>query len=212
MPRFINSPLILVIVGEEKTRFAVHKGVLIRDSNFFKHSLAPGTKELESRTVTVPGADWKIFSYFVNWAYLRATNTGFPKENFFYEDNELHPLTTWDLMQVWVLAGMLVMPVWQNHLMRQLSIHYQENPVSPGEMIAIFLHLEEDTKLWQFLIDQFASDLKNRGYYGGNSQDWETMILNTDLLSKAIDAARTWEVDETRGEEPCHQVEKYYVK
>lgn len=208
---FAASPIVKIIVSPAKYEYAVHKKLLVRDSGFFKDVLAPGTKESESNTVTIPDGNAYIFPYLVNWVYIRATDEDFPEKFDFYE-GDLHPKNTWELMQAWILGDMLRMPKWQNHLIFQLSRRFRDEPVAPHELKAIFPKISNESKLYEFLVDQFAKNLQDEAYVGVDKYtDWDTMKFNPSLVSKAIDAAMMMGM-EGREEEPADNWENYYVK
>ena len=58
----------VVLVGSEKQRFDIHKGLICSRSEFFKAAFTGNFKEVDG-TIKLPEQDPAIFKYFVYWLY-----------------------------------------------------------------------------------------------------------------------------------------------
>ncbi|KAH7345949.1 hypothetical protein BKA66DRAFT_576754 [Pyrenochaeta sp. MPI-SDFR-AT-0127] len=67
-----RQPILIVVeVGTTKTKYYVHRSLLIEHSEFFKKALSGQWKEAQEGVVTVDDVDCSTFDIFVNWMYTQ---------------------------------------------------------------------------------------------------------------------------------------------
>jgi hypothetical protein len=65
---FLYDTLAVVLVGPEKHRFDLHRGLLCKTSDFFKAAFEGKFMEAEG-TLALPEQDPGLFKYFIHWLY-----------------------------------------------------------------------------------------------------------------------------------------------
>ncbi|KAF2139978.1 uncharacterized protein K452DRAFT_253689, partial [Aplosporella prunicola CBS 121167] len=80
-PPFNNyGPIVLLIVGESRQEFPVHRGLICHHSTFFRAAYEGGFLESTTGICHLPDEDPVIVEAFLNWLYTRRVSTLSVKE------------------------------------------------------------------------------------------------------------------------------------
>lgn len=156
-------------------------------------------KESETNKVLLPEDDPTVFGHFIRWIYeSRFRGIG--------EDAGVK-----EHLQAWIMADKFCMPVWQNNIMNLLADLCSGRTLEPDIVIWVVDHIHESSRLFSFVLDQFAWELAI--YYDSaqylDDEDMKNLMadskVSTQILWTAIESARGG-VDE-----PAENIKRYYA-
>ncbi len=133
---FGQSSIVSILVGQDKSKFSVHKDVLVKASPFFAKCLASNMREATTGVIELPEDDCATFGAFVHYMY---------------KDEILTSCSGYDFASLsiksWVLAEKFCMPRWQNLLIDALAQYWEQEVVQHEEVILTTGITSDDHKL-----------------------------------------------------------------
>ncbi|KIV80368.1 hypothetical protein PV11_07869 [Exophiala sideris] len=143
---FTASPIITVIVGEERKTYKLHQSLLVKRSPFFAACINAGMKESQSAEVVLPEDSCLGFAIVADWIYLEKTH-GIP------DHSHVEPT-----IRAYVMADKYCMPELQNALLDDLAAHWKGRWLAPNRVALIAELTNEDCPLYKLMVAQLAYD------------------------------------------------------
>ncbi|KIW10938.1 hypothetical protein PV08_10237 [Exophiala spinifera] len=192
---FATSPIVTILVGSRKFEFFAHKDKLVEKSPFFQKCLGAGMQEAQTDCVILPEDNPKAFGHFIDWIYRR----GAPK---IVDEQDIK-----DLLRTWVMADKFCMPRLQNKIMNALALWCRGHLVAPDIVLWVVTRVAHDSKLFSFVLDQFAWECSL-----GDCEYFEDEDLMKLLAVSTVSTRFFWATVKHAKEDPCEPAEniEYY--
>ncbi len=146
---FAASPLVTVLVGDQKKQYTIHKDRLVKTSPFFKTRLDNPMIESTNGQITFPEDQCRAFDVVVNWIY------GGDVEGI------CGPGGLFSAMKAYQLADKYMMPQLQDSLIQEIKKYLKGYCFLPQYVSWAVKHLKDTSALRIFLIDQIIWELVN---------------------------------------------------
>lgn len=167
-----NPAFVTILVGEEETKFVVHRNLMLHYSSFFKTAFEGPFAEHETETMRQKDIDSRLFGVLVHWLYTRKIEYGVTLLSSSLIMSGLSKWTTSDpaghgqsakkaflMVMLWTLAKTYRMRELQNDAMVALYKHIENLHLE--DLMPLICYAYKDgkpTPLKQLLIESVAFD------------------------------------------------------
>ena len=151
---FISSALVDVVVGsgDEQEIYKLHEAIICAKSPYFARCFASGMVEAREKKVVLEDVDPKSFEIMAEWIYTSDVTV----------DADAHRSPA-EVMDTYHLADRLCMEQLKNDSMDCLKAFFEDATVGVAELQAGW-NGRRETKLLDFLIREFAYDIRESGW------------------------------------------------
>jgi hypothetical protein len=163
---FTTSPIVKVIVGEERKIYHFHEALLVEKSSFFEACLSSGMIEQQNDEIVLPEDPCTGFNIIAHWIYYGEFKT--IPHNF-----ELLPL-----LEAWVMADKYSLSDLQNDIIEQLKAYWQARHVHPKWLLWLMENTLETSTIYRLTFDQLVWNMvKSPHCYDPDSQSSDDSFL-----------------------------------
>ncbi|KAI1628621.1 hypothetical protein EDD37DRAFT_644413 [Exophiala viscosa] len=178
------SPIVNVVVGQQKKLYKLHRSLLVKKSPFFAKCLSSGMLEQETSEIVLPEDLCGAFDILADWFYYGKVQEITPNEDIGLS------------ICAYVMADKYGMPELQNALVDKLAAHWEVWFLHPTYMVVVAELTNESCPLYKLMLDQLVYNLiKVPDAYARSS----------DNCSEDEDGDSTWvyEKGSTSGDAQC---------
>jgi hypothetical protein len=171
------SDMAEIFVGEERTRYLVHKDIVCGQSPFFSAALNGSFSEGESQQVELPETDAKTFDHVILWFYQNRLEP----TRYFFKDNKP---TYFSLLDLYAIADQLDIEGLRNAVCNRVAeLAETTNSVpTPTDTHILYEAIRDTSPLRTLIIDLFAFK-KTDNLIHTHPDEWHPSFLR-DLVCK----------------------------
>ena len=169
----ISTPIVTLIVGEDKREFYAHQGILVSSSPFFEGCLEGGMREATTKTVEFPEDDVMGHELLILWMY-----TSEVRDDYFGSDQD-----AFAGMLAWTLGDKFMIPAFQNQVLERIMDYwYACDDMDPAFFAWALENVPRTSQLYYAVKDMFIYHIATgRDKYKGNGkwqQEFAELLAN----------------------------------
>ncbi|KAI4937144.1 uncharacterized protein J4E92_001871 [Alternaria infectoria] len=176
---------VIVEVGDTKTRYHVHRSLLVEHSEYFKKALNGPWKEAQDGVVTLEDVECSTFSIFVDWVYSQSL----PKKGSEWcdEENDMR-LANAQLARTkaLVFGDRMLSPLFYRMVRDSLIDHLIEQTAYYEAVSYGFAHLPKDHAILDLFVESHCRVFGDSSDTAGNGELELRASLPHDFLMRVI--------------------------
>ena len=195
---FGQSSIVTILVGQDKSKFSVHKDILVKACPFFAKCLASNMREATTGVIELPEDDSATFAAFVNYIYkveILTCRSGYDAVSL--------------AIKSWVLAEKFFMPRWQNRLIDGMARYWRKRMIHHEHLLLTTEITSDDHKLRHMVYAQFTWDVVN-SEHSLDDQTLEDLSADSEVSKWLLRAMSSHAQGHSIERQPATTPEKYY--